>query len=80
MKAGDMVEGRFFVARKGTSYAKRYVGEKNNELCLVHRIEDALAWVDGEEAMKVLSTLTVDTRNARVLGRRYDLVEITKHA
>jgi len=41
MKASEMKTERFFVARKGTSYAKRYVGEKNNELCLVCKIEDA---------------------------------------
>lgn len=60
------------VVKKG----KKYVGEKNGELALTANLQDAMAFPDWKRAAKIMEVAAIDTRNARVLGKKYNIVDI----
>lgn len=63
-----------FVAKKG----KKYIGAKNGELCLVANVGFALAFADEGDLEKSFLSLSCDSRNAKVIGRSYSIVTISR--
>jgi hypothetical protein len=61
------------IVKKG----RKYLGVKNNEFFLIGRPEGAIAFSNEEEATSLISTLIIDDRNAKVIGKKYDLVPLS---
>lgn len=60
------------VVKKGSCY----LAEQNGEFALTNSQRDAIAFASEREAARIISLATCDTRNARLIGRSYDVAPI----
>lgn len=63
-----------FIVKKGA----KYLIERNGELGLSVKQSEALMFTTEEILINFIDNVTIDTRNARVIGRKYDIVPISK--
>ncbi len=62
------------VAKKGA----KYVGWKAGELALVVGAADALAFSSVASAQHFIDRVTIDDRNAELIGRRFSVCPLTR--
>lgn len=70
LRSGDSC----FIVKKG----KRYLTIKNGELSLSRFQGESIAFESEEQIQRFLSVATLDTRNARIIGRSYGILPVSK--
>lgn len=64
----------WYIIKKG----KAYIAERNGEFARTNKQSEALAFASERELETVVANAMIDDRNARVIGRAYNICPISK--